>query len=127
MKTIRVVAAVIRDQDRIFATARGYGDYKGGWEFPGGKIESGETQKSALCREISEELGIQLDEARLVFVAENLHKYPHREIRIFLWKCAVNEKPHLTLSDHDKAEWFFPEEIGQINLSEGDKFFKSLI
>ena len=56
MKTIRVVAAVIRDGDRIFATQRGYGDFKGGWEFPGGKIEPGETPQQALVREIREEL-----------------------------------------------------------------------
>ena len=56
MKTIRVVAAVIRDKDKIFATARGYGEFKGGWEFPGGKIEEGETPQEALVREIKEEL-----------------------------------------------------------------------
>ena len=56
MKTVRVVAAVIRDNDKIFATQRGYGDLKGGWEFPGGKIEEGETPQEALKREIMEEL-----------------------------------------------------------------------
>ena len=56
MKTIRVVAAVIKDEDKIFATQRGYGDLKGGWEFPGGKIEEGETPQEALKREIMEEL-----------------------------------------------------------------------
>ena len=60
MKTVRVVAAVIRDGDRIFATARGYGEYKGWWEFPGGKIEAGETPEEALVREIHEELDTEI-------------------------------------------------------------------
>ena len=60
MKTIRVVAAVIRSEDKIFATARGYGEFKGQWEFPGGKIEQGETPEEALVREIKEELEIEI-------------------------------------------------------------------
>ena len=62
MKTIRVVAAVIREGDRIFATARGYGDYKGGWEFPGGKVEPGESPEQAVVREIKEELNTNMME-----------------------------------------------------------------
>ena len=61
MKTVRVVAAVIRDNDKIFATQRGYGDLKGGWEFPGGKIEEGETPQEALKREIMEELDTEIE------------------------------------------------------------------
>ena len=61
MKTIRVVAAVIKVEDKIFATQRGYGDLKGGWEFPGGKIEKHETKKEALIREIKEELNITIN------------------------------------------------------------------
>ena len=61
MKTIKVVAAVIRDGDKIFATQRGYGDLKGGWEFPGGKIEEGETPQEALKREIMEELDTEIE------------------------------------------------------------------
>lgn len=66
MKTIRVVAAVIRNEEKIFATARGYGDYKGWWEFPGGKIENGETPKQALIREIREELTVEISVGELI-------------------------------------------------------------
>lgn len=70
MKTIRVVAAVIRDGERIFATARGYGDFKGGWEFPGGKIEEGESPKQALVREIREELNTDISVGDLIDTIE---------------------------------------------------------
>ena len=73
MKTIRVVAAVIREGDRIFATARGYGDYKGGWEFPGGKIETGETPQEALVREIEEELDTKIVVGELISCLSSLH------------------------------------------------------
>ena len=66
MKTIKVVAAVIRDGDKIFATQRGYGDLKGGWEFPGGKIEEGETPQEALKREIMEELDTEIEVGELI-------------------------------------------------------------
>lgn len=74
MKTIRVVAAVIRDGDKIFATARGYGEYKGWWEFPGGKIEAGETPQQALTREIREELDTEIRVGELIDTIE--YDYP---------------------------------------------------
>ena len=70
MKSIRVVAAVIRDNDRIFATQRGYGNYKGWWEFPGGKIEAGETPQEALKREIREELDTLVEVGNLIACVE---------------------------------------------------------
>ena len=70
MKTIRVVAAVIKDEDKIFATQRGYGDLKGGWEFPGGKIEEGETPQEALKREIMEELDTEIEVGVLIDTIE---------------------------------------------------------
>ncbi len=80
MKTIKVVAAVIRDGDKIFATQRGYGDLKGGWEFPGGKIEEGETPQEALKREIMEELDTEIEVGELIDTIE--YDYP---IFIYLW------------------------------------------
>ena len=74
MKTIRVVAAVIRDGEKIFATARGYGEYKGWWEFPGGKIEEGETPQAALIREIREELTAEIEVGEFIRTIE--YDYP---------------------------------------------------
>ena len=74
MKTIKVVAAVIRDGDKIFATQRGYGDLKGGWEFPGGKIEEGETPQESLKREIMEELDTEIEVGELIDTIE--YDYP---------------------------------------------------
>ena len=74
MKTIRVVAAVIRCEDKIFATARGYGEFKGQWEFPGGKIEPGETPQQALVREIKEELETDIKVGELIGTIE--YDYP---------------------------------------------------
>ena len=70
MKTVRVVAAVIRSEDKIFATARGYGEFKGQWEFPGGKIEHGETPQEALVREIQEELDVKIEVGDLIDTIE---------------------------------------------------------
>ena len=74
MKTVRVVAAVIRDEEKIFATARGYGEYKGWWEFPGGKIEEGETPQAALIREIREELTAEIEVGEFIRTIE--YDYP---------------------------------------------------
>ena len=85
MKTVRVVAAVIRDNNRIFATQRGYGDLKGGWEFPGGKIEKGETPQEALKREICEELDTEILVGELIDTIE--FDYPTLHISMDFFLC----------------------------------------
>lgn len=107
MKTIRVVAAVIRavnekGQTVIFATQRGYGDLKGGWEFPGGKIEDGETPQEALIREIKEELGIDISVGELIDTIE--YDYPtfHLSMDCFWTKIVSGD---LILREHTAAKW----------------------
>ncbi len=100
MKTIRVVAAVIRDNDKIFATARGYGEFKGQWEFPGGKIEDGETPQEALVREIKEELTAEIEVEELIRTIE--YDYPtfHLSMDCF-WAEVISG--HLELREAEDA------------------------
>lgn len=108
MKTIRVVAAVIRDGDRIFATARGYGDFKGQWEFPGGKIEEEETPQEALVREIKEELEIEIEVGELIDTIE--YDYPtfHLSMDCF-WAEIVSGD--MVLKEHEAAKWLTKETL----------------
>ena len=87
MKTIRVVAAVILSEGKIFATQRGYGDFKGGWEFPGGKIEDGETPEVALKREISEELETRIRVGELIDTIE--YDYPNCHLSMDCFWCKI--------------------------------------
>ncbi|MDE6568231.1 MAG: (deoxy)nucleoside triphosphate pyrophosphohydrolase [Lachnospiraceae bacterium] len=116
MKTIRVVAAVIRDTNKngepiIFATQRGYGDFKGGWEFPGGKIEEGETPQEALQREIMEELNTEIKVRELVDTIE--YDYPtfHLSMDCF-WAEVVSGE--LVLKEHEAAKWLKREELDSV-------------
>lgn len=102
MKTIRVVAAVIRDKDRIFATQRGYGEYKDGWEFPGGKIEEGETPEQALKREIMEELDTEITVGELIDTIE--YDYPNFHLSMDCFWCEL-VSGDLTLKEHEAAKW----------------------
>ena len=108
MKTIRVVAAVIRNEGKIFATARGYGDYKGWWEFPGGKIENGETPKQALIREIREELTVEISVGELIKTVE--YDYPsfHLSMDCF-WAEVISG--HIELKEAEEARWLSREEL----------------
>lgn len=111
MKTIRVVAAVIRDEDKIFATARGYGEFKGGWEFPGGKIEEGETPQEALVREIREELDADILVGQLIDTIE--YDYPNFHLSMdCFWAELKSEK--LVLKEAESAEWLSKEELDSV-------------
>ena len=113
MKIIRVVAAVIKAENKqgqpiIFATQRGYGEFKGGWEFPGGKIEPGETPQEALKREIQEELDTKIKVGSLIDTIE--YDYPtfHLSMDCFL---AEIESGNLVLKEHEAARWLTREEL----------------
>ena len=116
MKTIRVVAAVIKATNEkgdpmIFATQRGYGDFKGGWEFPGGKIEEGETPKEALVREIKEELETEIAVGELIDTIE--YDYPtfHLSMDCF-WAEIVSGD--LVLKEHEAAKWLTKDELDSV-------------
>lgn len=111
MKTIRVVAAVIRDGDRIFATARGYGDFKGGWEFPGGKIEEGETPQQALAREIQEELDTRVQVGELIGTVE--YDYPKFHLSMDCFWCSIISG-NLVLKEAEDAKWLTRETIDSV-------------
>ena len=102
MKTIRVVAAVIRKGDKIFATQRGNGELKGGWEFPGGKIEDGETPQEALKREIEEELDTEILVGELIDTIE--YDYPTFHLSMDCFWCEIVEG-RLVLKEHEAARW----------------------
>ncbi len=117
MKTIRVVAAVIKvinDEGipAIFATQRGYGEFKGGWEFPGGKIEEGETPQQALKREIMEELDTEIEVGELIDTIE--YDYPafHLSMDCFFAKIISGD---LVLKEHEAAKWLTKEELGTVS------------
>lgn len=111
MKTIKVVAAVIKDKDRIFATARGYGEYKGWWEFPGGKIEQGETPQQALVREIKEELDTEISVGELIDTIE--YDYPtfHLSMDCF-WAEVV--AGNLELKEAEADKWLTKETLDSV-------------
>ena len=118
MKTVRVVAAVIRDGDRIFATARGYGEYKGWWEFPGGKIEAGETPEEALVREIREELDTEIRVGALIDTIE--YDYPtfHLSMDCF-WAEVVAGR--LVLKEAEDARWLTKETLESVQWLPADQ------
>ena len=112
MKTIRVVAAVIRSEDKIFATARGYGEFKGQWEFPGGKIEPEETPREAVVREIQEELDVKIEVGDLIDTIEYDYSSFHLSMDCF-W-CTVTEG-EITLKEAEDARWLSKDELYSVD------------
>jgi len=108
METIRVVAAVIRSENRIFATARGYGDFKGQWEFPGGKIEPGETSEAALVREIKEELDTEIRVGEFIHTIE--YDYPTFHLSMDCFWCEIING-NLVLKEAEDAKWLEKDQL----------------
>lgn len=112
MKTINVVAAIIKDGNKIFATQRGYGEFKGGWEFPGGKIEEGETKEEALIREIREELDTEIQVGEHVYTVE--YDYPNFHLTMDCYFCSVLSG-NLTLKEHEDGKWLTKETLDSVD------------
>jgi 8-oxo-dGTP diphosphatase len=110
-KTIHVVAAVIRRGNEIFATQRGYGEYKDWWEFPGGKVESGESPEEALVREIREELDTSIEVEEFLTTVE--YDYPAFHLVMDCYWCKVKEG-RLTLLEHEAAKWLPADQLRQV-------------
>lgn len=110
-KTVEVVAAVIRDADRILATQRGHGAYKDFWEFPGGKIEPGEHPQDALVREIREELDADISTGPYLFTQEWDYPDFHLVMHCFLCRLAT---PAMHLNEHEAARWLDADHLGDV-------------
>ena len=116
MKTVKVVAAIIKAVNEngetiIFATQSGYGDFKGGWEFPGGKIESGETPQEALKREIIEELDTEVSVGELMDTVE--YDYPQFHLSMDCFWCQI-VRGNLVLKEHEAARWLTKDELNNV-------------
>ena len=111
MKTIKVVAAIIKDDDRIFATQRGYGEFKDGWEFPGGKVEAGETPQKALKREIMEELETMISVGELIDTIE--YDYPNFLLSMDCFWCKI-VSGKLVLKEAEDARWLTKDMLDSV-------------
>ena len=121
MKTIEVVAAVIFDAEgRIFATQRGYGEWKDWWEFPGGKIESGETPQMALRREIREELDAEIEVGELMRTID--YDYPTFHLTMHCYRCRLQVTGY-RLREHEAAKWLAPEDLQCVKWLPADEEF----
>ena len=112
MKEIKVVAAIIQKENKILATKRGYGEFINMWEFPGGKIDSGETKKQALVREIKEELNIEINVDKFALDIE--YQYPNFYLFMSCFMCSIKEGS-IELLEHNDGKWITKEELNTLN------------
>ena len=124
MKTVKVVAAIIRDGNKVFATQRGYGDYKDGWEFPGGKIEPGETPQQALVREIREELDTDISVGDCLTTIE--YDYPAFHLSMQCFWCRILDGTPV-LKEHEAARWLDPDDFDHVDWLPADLTIIDLI
>lgn len=124
MRTIEVVAAIIRKGDKIFATQRGYGDFKDWWEFPGGKMEPGETPEEALVREIREELDTEIRVDKFLYTVDWDYPKFHLTMHCFM-SSLLNEAIHL--NEHEAARWLDKDEIYSVNWLPADEMLLPMI
>lgn len=112
MKEIKVVAAIIQKENKILATKRGYGEFINMWEFPGGKIESGETKEQALVREIKEELNIEISVDKFAIDIE--YQYPNFYLFMSCFMCSIKEGS-IEFLEHNDGKWITKEELNTLN------------
>ena len=112
MKTVKVVAAIITQDNKIFATQRGYGEYKDGWEFPGGKVEDGESPQAALVREIKEELAADIVVGDLLTTVE--YDYPAFHLSMDCFWAKLVEGSEMKLLEHEAAKWLTLGELDEV-------------
>lgn len=118
MKTVKVVAAVIIHNNHIFVTQRGYGEFKDGWEFPGGKIEPGETPQEALAREIKEELDTEIEVGDYLEAVE--YDYPSFHLSMDCFFCTI-KSGELVLKEHEAAKWLTVENLDSVDWLPADR------
>lgn len=118
MKTIKVAAAIIIHDNQIFATQRGYGEFKDGWEFPGGKIEEGETPQEALAREIKEELDTEIEVKDFLETVE--YDYPEFHLSMDCFFCTI-KSGELVLKEHEAAKWLTVETLDSVDWLPADQ------
>lgn len=118
MKAIEVVAAIIKDHDKVFATQRGYGEFKDGWEFPGGKIEHSELPEEALIREINEELNVVIEVEKLFETVE--YDYPDFHIKMYCFICKI-VSGKIVLNEHEAARWLTKETLDSVDWLPADQ------
>ncbi len=118
MEIIEVVAAIIVEKDKVLVTQRGYGEFKVGWEFPGGKVELGETLEGALKREIKEELDIEIEIDTYIDTVE--YDYPQFHLTMHCYKCRILDG-QLMLKEHEASKWVSQDELNEIDWLAADR------